>query len=191
MRKNKKFLEIKNQKPRVENYEENFFLEEVKYKLKEVRSFFFKVKQGFKNLWDWKEVIWHDRDWDCYYIYALLLKKLKNMKRSHELYNPFIEESKLKTIGELSEAIKILRRILKDEYFTDKIEEVEQNYTIDWEWYFVPSETDSNLYEMVDTRTKEHKEASMKAYEEAEKEAIRDREKLFNILKEKVDGWWY
>jgi len=33
--------------------------------------------KGVKNLWRWFPVIWKDRDWDQYYIYTILAKKLE------------------------------------------------------------------------------------------------------------------
>jgi hypothetical protein len=36
------------------------------------------ILTGVKNLWRWFPLIWNDRDWDDYYIWVLLEKKLTN-----------------------------------------------------------------------------------------------------------------
>jgi hypothetical protein len=52
-------------------------LKKIKYWLKyEARYFHKDFIQGIKNLWKWLPIIWKDRDWDDYYIWILLEKKL-------------------------------------------------------------------------------------------------------------------
>ena len=164
---------------------------EIKYFFKEVKSFFWKVKYGFRNLWDWKEVIWYDRDWDGYYLYVLLLKKIKNMKKSHEKYSPIVEETKRQIIGELEEVEVLLRKIIRDEYFSEEYEKLEEKFgEEDWNWNFVPTSEKEESYELVDTRSEEYKEASKDAFKSAEERAIEDRNKLIELMK-KIDSWWY
>jgi hypothetical protein len=46
-----------------------------------VRGFFYDLYYGFKNLWDFKGLIWKDRDWDHYYLYNMMAFKLRRIGR--------------------------------------------------------------------------------------------------------------
>jgi hypothetical protein len=42
-----------------------------------IRNAYRNCRDGITNLWKWAPVIWQDRDWDHYYIYAVLIHKLE------------------------------------------------------------------------------------------------------------------
>lgn len=42
------------------------------------------VIEGVRNLFKWRKAIWSDRDFDYYFLYAMIEKKLRHMKECHE-----------------------------------------------------------------------------------------------------------
>ncbi len=46
---------------------------------------------GVKNLWKWFPTIWKDRDWDDYYIWILLEKKLIKQFDTITKYNQYTD----------------------------------------------------------------------------------------------------
>ena len=79
------------------------------------------IPVGLKNLWNWKGIIWKDRDWDDGYIWDLLNHKFKNMeKRYHpdnELDWDFVGRDKV--YKEIKTARILTDRICKDDYEED------------------------------------------------------------------------
>ena len=43
--------------------------------------FYYNVKNGIRNLWKWRKVVWNDRPWDYVYIFKALRFKLDETQK--------------------------------------------------------------------------------------------------------------
>ena len=76
--------------------------------------FFKKLKCGLQNFVEWYKTIWNDRNWSYYYLYKIILVKLKKMEQYHQKYN---HNSESKTIvNQIKTCIRLLERIIDDQY---------------------------------------------------------------------------
>ena len=97
----------------------NEFVDIINIKL---TRFFYDVKNGLRNLWKWRSVVWNDRPWDYVYIFKALRFKLDETQRCIDGTFVGADEEAAK-IRSLMEAID---RILEDDYVS---EEYKEDYT--------------------------------------------------------------
>jgi hypothetical protein len=75
-----------------------------------------RIVKKTRNIIRWIPILWHDEDWDFYYIYNILQKKLefvkKDMLKSH-LENSELYANKIRT------AIRLIE-IVRDEKYLDE-----------------------------------------------------------------------
>lgn len=77
----------------------------------------FNVKYGIINLIKWLPIIWKDRDWDEYFLYKILHKKLSHMEVAFRTnYDWGQDESLADEIKVVKEA---LGRLIEDEYYKE------------------------------------------------------------------------
>ena len=69
------------------------------------------IKHGIRNLIYWLPVIWKDRWWNDYYIYAILRHKLLNMAEIFEKYS--VAKSNAR---KMRYAAALLKRLMDDDY---------------------------------------------------------------------------
>lgn len=85
---------------------------------------FYKIKNGLKNLWTYKSVIWNDRWYDYDYIMKILLFKLKynieNWDKAHYVGSEFTKKRMIVCYNRLEEYNTNLE-ILQELLFTKKI----------------------------------------------------------------------
>ncbi len=79
---------------------------EISYNWDRFINSFYSVKQGFKNLWKYKKIIWNDRWYDYEYIVDLLEFKLKDTKDNWKNSYSCIDKA-----PELQELLDILQEI--------------------------------------------------------------------------------
>jgi len=82
--------------------------------IEDITDWYYDFKQGVENLWIWFPVIWKDRWWDSYYIYALLHKKIELMEknfreRGHHVGN-------VKDADRMKTCRILIKRIMDDDY---------------------------------------------------------------------------
>ena len=81
---------------------------------------FYNVKNGLRNLWKWRSVVWNDRPWDYVYIFKALRFKLDETQRCID--GTFVgSEEEAAKIRSLIEAID---RILEDDYVSEEYKEI-------------------------------------------------------------------
>jgi len=95
------------------------------------------VAQGFKNLWKWFPIIWKDRDWDDFYIFEVLKKKIKNTADYTEKKQRFVGWER--EVYYMRICVNLIQK-LQDEYYQHEY----------WEYYdteikLVPIEGSKNL----------------------------------------------
>lgn len=74
--------------------------------------YFFRI--GIRNVYDYFNIIWNDRDWDQVYLYKLIIFKLKRMEDAQK-ESGFAHD--LKTAKQLKVTRLALERIYKDDYW--------------------------------------------------------------------------
>lgn len=161
------------------------------------------IIRGFKNLWKWLPVIWKDRDWDHYHMFAMMDFKLKNMITLFEDKQYFVGwENEVKYM-------KICRGLiqkLQDSYY-----QCEYQKYID---YDLDLENNGETFRLEETIRRNDIVSYINKYpntyrlvknnpeyEGFEKDMataiamgmerhLKARKLLFKILEEKIEGWW-
>jgi len=72
---------------------------------------------GLKNLWKWRKTIYHDRNWDYWFIYEILKTKLEHHAEYTEKYG--MHENDDKYIAEMREVIRLID-IVQNEKIIDE-----------------------------------------------------------------------
>lgn len=129
---------------------------------------FYNLMKGLSNLVVWAKTIWKDRDFDYYFIYSLLLFKLKrvlkNLDHTEASSPPLIE------------AIALLERLAEEEYYEETWVRLNvQRGKFDWD----SAEDESQIAKMV-------KETQFLS----DKQRREDRENLFLLLSKNIENWW-
>ena len=148
--------------------------------------FFYNVKNGLRNLWKWRSVVWNDRPWDYVYIFKALRFKLDETQRCIDGTFVGAEEEAAK-IRSLIEAID---RILEDDYVSEEYKELDRKYG-KLEMIFhednTITTTRKNLKE--EDKETERKETLSLAELEAERRQ-KDINFVFDTMKNDIQRWW-
>lgn len=150
---------------------------------------------GIKNLFVWFPVIWSDKQWDHYFIYAILQHKLKLMERYIRLHGVHINN--LKDAHKIKMCVLLLERIKKDGYhqnvfkphykkwgepdlvFTDSTEYPDCQI-VDLKYPNIKTDEDDKRQE---------KEFKFCIDQEA-KLRKQDLDLLFKMMRKHVESWW-
>jgi hypothetical protein len=155
---------------------------------------YYNLKYGITNLIIYFKVIWYDRNWDQYFLYVLLAKKLERMEIEMKEANNHTDT--LEVVEQIKEAKEIIIRF-RDGIHSDLAHEEYEKKWKRGEIYFVPYQNSKDFSEMKNTAddklTKEQlKEKSDDLKEAFKKERILiDKDfKRFGKLFSKSLGWW-
>lgn len=156
--------------------------------------FRYKIPYGTKNLIRWFPTIWNDRNYDQYFIYVILQKKLqlseKCLRNGHHMYAE-------KTADEVKLCSLILDRLIKDEYDLHAFKRHDEKW----------GEANFNFKEIKDkpgysslhithekVKTEKDKEEEQKdfkrSYENEQKLKEQDLDLLFKLMRKHIQGWW-
>lgn len=142
----------------------------------------------------WLPVIWNDEDWDHYYIYAILHRKLKNME------DFFTSDRAMALKGEeeakkIKVCINLLDRLMKDEYDIGAFKKHHEKWgEPDFNWIH-HDDTYSKLeikQERVKTekdKKKERKEFHVACDKEYQLRK-QDINYLFSYIAKHIESWW-
>jgi hypothetical protein len=168
--------------------------------------------KGVKNLWRWFPVIWKDRDWDQYYIYEVLAKKI-------QLQAEYIGSNDRHTAAKrdaerMQLVVKLIRLQQEDFYDSEYIDYHKTN------WKFVPTDETKKWFTMEDELISERFDEYFAKYPRQYKRALngelnrfkrdeidtenkhliameianenqrRCKALLFKLMEENIDGWW-
>ena len=166
-----------------------------------IRNAYRNCRDGITNLWKWAPVIWQDRDWDQYYIYAVLIHKLEKQATSFS-QSEYSTRSKRKA-EKMFLCAKLARMQQQDFY----IDEFHEHYEMKHEfiptdetkkWFTLETEIISEnfidyftkysrQYRLVDKTDKDKEDI---AREIAYKNQERSRKLLFKIMEQNIERWW-
>lgn len=147
---------------------------------------FYNVKNGLRNLWKWRSVVWNDRPWDYVYIFKALRFKLDETQRCID--GTFVgadeEAAKIRSL------IDAIDRILEDDYVKEEYDEMDRKYG-KLEMIF---NNDNSLTMTRENLKEEDKETERKeTLALAELEAERRQQDInfvFDTMKNDIQRWW-
>ena len=164
-----------------------------------IRSFLI----GCKNIIKWTPTLFKDRDWDQYHIYTILQKKIEFQRKEIVYANRSTrvwQDNRDMTI-----ILNLLERV-KDGYY-----ESEHTDYYEMKVETIPVEDNPNLKEMKFEVLSERYDEYLNKYKSSVRKVLKEegeldketlcmlvarhnqekaRKLLFNILNEKIEGWW-
>lgn len=143
-----------------------------------------------KNLVYWFPVIWNDRNWDQYFYFTIMRHKLIAMR---DFFN---DDTKTMAVGneirakEMDLCIKLLNRILKDEY--------EENAFMwhDKKWGDIVMNLDNgkvNIYRpkaITENEKEQELKEAKRLWNHTDNMKKQDIEYLHKIVTKYIQGWW-
>jgi hypothetical protein len=85
--------------------------------------------KGIKNLWRWFPLIWKDRDWDDYYIWVLLEKKLKNQAKYIRGRGRHLNANR--DAERMMTCVRLMERIREDHYQMEYVDYQKSKFHFD------------------------------------------------------------
>jgi hypothetical protein len=160
---------------------------------------------GVKNIFKWAPTLYKDKDWDSWYTYNILQKKIEFQRK--EIVNANRYDEVHRDNRDMTIALNLLERVKEDYYGMEYLDYDETK--ID----FIPVEDNPNLKEMkttvlsekYDEFLKKHPSSVRKVLKETEDKnlekrdlchyvAIYNQQKarnlLFKLLEQKIERWW-
>lgn len=143
------------------------------------------LKTGIQNIYTWFPIIWYDRQYDYYFLYKILNKKIELIRNStyHNLDN---FEDSYKTLKQMDFCIRRLRRLMDaDNNFIhpefQKRLETEQLAEIKYD-------EETGNYKFISKLTKD----DINRYLEwEEKQKDRELNLLFGTIRKYIQTWWW
>lgn len=157
------------------------------------RIIYYNIKNGVTNLINWLPIIWQDRDWDEYYLYAIMCKKFEQMEHFHRDHG--ITVSAPKNAHELMVCKNLCRRLMEDEYTSP----YEKRNMPHFDWFSekfeqsIQSESDENGFiTIVDHYEPDEPDSRwiLPAHGHEENLAKQDIELLTKLMRKYMRGWW-
>ena len=139
-----------------------------------IKDKYYSIKNGIWNIIRWFPVIWEDRDWDDYYIFALLYHKFRNMEKYFRSNNTYSVEA-LDVADKIKVAKLLCKRIIDDNYVDNALIPVEQKYG-ELKYHF--------------ESTNEESKARQRAYRHSDYMKKQDIEYLFKLLSKHIQEFW-
>lgn len=139
--------------------------------------------KSIKNIIRWIPTLWNDRDWDGTYMHQIMKKKLEHMKVYFETTNIDFE-GRLRVIEYISLCIKMLNKIIEDDFYNDSSSMIDKV-----EWFDVIGEIDSVTLK---TRYKDpfDRDDMLAMMKIEAKYAEKYRKTLYNIIANRIQRWW-
>ena len=153
------------------------------------------LQHGLCNLWYWLPTIWRDRDWDSYFLYTIMQKSIRSLRKGIHKRNIHVWCEKKVQSMRICEAL--IDRLMKDEYIDIVFCRHDKKWG-DLEVTHKQCEDNPELYQMLFHRDGAKTE-EQKKQEHTEWLVLsgvmdsvqnRDRHWLFSIMEKYIDRWW-
>ena len=154
-----------------------------------MKYFIRNIRIGIKNLIRWFPVIWNDRQWDSYYFFKIIRRKLEIMEPFYR-YNAMFLRSESEA-DRMKVCIMLLDRIIEDNYHEMAYKKFDKKWG-ESEMLFNEDGSLNIAYENVKTEEDEkNKNKDIKESHNKEEFLInQDIEYLFKILNKRIRFWW-
>lgn len=167
----------------------------LKCRIRNIKHFFqYDIPYGIRNLIRWFPVIWQDRNWDQYYIYVILHKKLFLMERALRNGCHLYAD---KTADQVKVCVLLLDRLIKDEYHENAFKRHEEKWG-EADFNFEDIEDRPGMSQLLITRPNvkdekddENERKEFRRYSNHEQKLReQDLDMLFKIMRKHIQGWW-
>lgn len=172
--------------------------------IQKIKNWFGDLKQGFLNLKRWFPIIWKDRDWDDYYIWVILEKKLRNQAKyiaeKGRHLDASIDSQRIMT------CVRLIEKVRDEYYHTERSDYYKNKYY----WNDIPDRPGSKQLGIQEVW--ENYDAYFKKYPRVYKQIVNDlgkdqkkstiamrmswenhhraRKVLFKLLERHIESWW-
>lgn len=156
-----------------------------------ILSPFIIFKESIEKIIEWFTVIWHDRDWDQYYFYIVLKHKLDMMSKYQIKHGHSTESENISK--QLAEARDLINKILNYDYIEEALKpfyKVYPDFELKMEFVPVNDGKGSNTVHFNLDDNPKQRELYNKYQVNAEVLENADKDKLFQMIRENIDGWW-
>lgn len=75
-----------------------------------------RIGKKIRTIIKWVPILWHDEDWDFYYVYNILQKKLEFVQK--DMLNSSLENSELYA-SKIKTAIRLIEIVKEEKYFDE------------------------------------------------------------------------
>ena len=154
-----------------------------------IQTIWYNCKYGIMNLIKWCPTIWKDRDWDHEYLYDIMLKKLEFMEDLHR-NRAHYEGSEL-IADQMKKCCELIEALLDKEYNKDGFTKHDKK----WGTSFLEKDG-TNYYTfqrkniITDENKKEEQDEFRLCIEKERELEQKDKEELFETMKDNIDKWW-
>ena len=159
---------------------------------------------GVKNIVKWMPTLYKDKDWDGWYIYNILQKKIEFQREEIIYANRHTEIDR--DNRDMTIVLNLLERVKEDYYGMEHLDYSETEFD------FIPVEDNPNLKEMKKTVLSENYDEFLKKYPSSVRKVLNENDKdleketlchlvarhnqekarklLFKLLEQKIERWW-
>ncbi len=157
--------------------------------MNKIKTLYYSIIYGIENLYIWFFIIWQDRNWDHYFIYKILHKKLSLMEYNIRKYGMHVRSDK--DAGKIKICVLLLDRLLKDDYF----ENVCKNHDKKWgKSDFIFHDNVRLEIKYANVKIEKDKENQIKDFRKCMKSETelkeQDLDLLFKIMRKNIQTWW-
>ena len=160
------------------------------------------IRNGIVNMWQWRHIIWNDRDYDYAFIYDVLEFKLRKQMRYMKKRDRFV--STARSVEKMELACELIQRVRNDYY----VDESFDYYNFEFDFVPIDDELDGKkLYEWKYTLLWEKYDDYLALYpRKAKQYADLDKDKaahkiamgnhkqaqriLFKLLDQNINDFW-
>jgi hypothetical protein len=163
--------------------------------LKSIQKSFISLTKGIKNIIKWFPTIYGDRDYDSFFFFVIMRKKLIEMEKLFREYGHHVDSKE--DADKMKVCINLLDRLIADEYEENEYKKIDEKLG-EIDLNFKPITDRPGVYSCDVSRsgikTEEDKEKEMKEFKEASQKAVamknQDKEMLFKLLNKHILTWW-
>ena len=159
---------------------------------------------GVKNIFRWVPTLYKDRDWESWYIYNILQKKIEFQRE--EIINANRHTEIDRDNRDMTIALNLLERVKEEYYGMEYLDYDERKYD------FIPVDGRPGLNEMVSTTLSDNYDEFLKKYQSTVRKVLKEngndlekdvlchyvarynqekaRKLLFKLLEQKIERWW-
>ena len=162
--------------------------------LDKIENIAYRIKDRTAKIVKWAPIIWKDEDWDHYYVWVILHRKLKDMEeffnsdRAMALHGK--EEAK-----KIKVCVTLLDRLLADDYDESVFKKHHEKWgKPKFNWIDVDSEYCKLRLRQKRVKTEEDKTKEAKEFRAACKKETQMRKQdiryLFDMMRKHIECWW-
>lgn len=141
-----------------------------------------KLLQGIKNIWYWLPIIWQDRQWDYYYLLAILEHKLRAMEQ-------FFGSDSIDPNKRIAYCRMLTTRLIQDNYIENALRFHKQIYGQAELIFREDRIVTSAVPHLVGKEREIEQEKRYRLYEIARRQEHQDLDVLFAMLRKYIQHW--